>query len=93
MATNEKKLQNLFFDSIDANAEIIPIMTDDDVQIPNLDLPDALPILPLKNAILFPGVVMPITVGRAQSIRLIRDNNKKSKLIGTATQRNWTVMI
>ncbi len=88
MATNEKKLQNLFFDSIDANAEIIPIMTDDDVQIPNLDLPDALPILPLKNAILFPGVVMPITVGRAQSIRLIRDNNKKSKLIGTATQRN-----
>ncbi|MCQ2959352.1 MAG: endopeptidase La [Bacteroidales bacterium] len=90
MANSTKKdITSLFLDSIEGNAEIIPIVTDDDMQAPrNVEIPDVLPILPLKNAILFPGVVMPITVGREQSIRLIRDYNKKTKIIGTATQRN-----
>ena len=87
--SNKKDISNLLLDSIEANAEIIPIIADEDVPaVRNVDIPDILPILPLKNAILFPGVVMPITVGREQSIRLIRDYNKKSKIIGTATQKN-----
>ena len=86
---NSKDLTNLLFDSIEGKAEIIPIVTDEDIPVDkNLAVPDVLPILPLKNAILFPGVVLPITVGREQSIRLIREYNKKSKIIGTATQKN-----
>ena len=86
---NSKDLTNLLFDSIEGKAEIIPIVTDEDMPVDkNLAVPDVLPILPLKNAILFPGVVLPITVGREQSIRLIREYNKKSKIIGTATQKN-----
>ena len=89
---SKKDFTDLFLDSIDSNAEIIPIVTDEDVKIQHTeDIPNVLPILPLKNAILFPGIVMPITVGREQSIRLIRDYNKKSKLIGTATQRDSQV--
>lgn len=87
--SNKKDFTDLLLDSIERNAEIIPIVTDEDMPQPkNVDIPDILPILPLKNAILFPGVVMPITVGREQSIRLIRDYNKNSKIIGTATQKN-----
>ncbi len=87
--SNKKDISNLLLDSIEANAEIIPIIAEEDVPaVRNVDIPDILPILPLKNAILFPGVVMPITVGREQSIRLIRDYNKKTKIIGTATQKN-----
>ena len=86
---NSKDLTNLLFNSIEGKAEIIPIVTDEDMPVDkNLAVPDVLPILPLKNAILFPGVVLPITVGREQSIRLIREYNKKSKIIGTATQKN-----
>lgn len=86
---NSKDLTNILFDSIEGKAEIIPIVTDEDMPVDkNIAVPDVLPILPLKNAILFPGVVMPITVGREQSIRLIREYNKKSKIIGTATQKN-----
>ena len=86
---NSKDLTNLLFDSIEGKAEIIPIMTDEDMPVDkNLKVPDVLAILPLKNAILFTGVVLPITVGREQSIRLIREYNKKSKIIGTATQKN-----
>lgn len=84
-----KKDLDLYLDSIGSNAEVIPIVTDDDMPVQrDVDVPEILPILPLKNAILFPGVVMPITVGREQSIRLIRDYNKRNKIIGVATQRN-----
>ena len=87
--SNKNDFTELLMSSISSNAEIIPIVTDEDVKIQHTeDIPDILPILPLKNAILFPGIVMPITVGREQSIRLIREYNKKSRLIGTATQRD-----
>ena len=55
------------------------------------DLPESLPILPLKNTVLFPGVVIPITVGRDKSIRLIRDANKGDKTIGTVAQLDQQV--
>lgn len=52
------------------------------------DLPELLPILPLKNTVLFPGVVIPITVGRKRSIRLVRKAYKGDKYIGVVAQRN-----
>lgn len=89
MASNKKNIGDLLFDGLTQTTEIIPVVTDGEDLIPsNVDIPQYMPVLPLKNAILFPGVVMPITVGREQSIKLIRENNKKSNLIVTATQRS-----
>ena len=54
--------------------ELIPLMTpEDEDAISKEDLPETLPILPLKNTVLFPGVVIPITAGRDKSIKLIND--------------------
>ena len=87
---SEDILKQLMFND---DQEIIPILTDDaenenDAQIM---YPEILPILPLKNAVLFPGVVIPITVGREKSIQLIKEYNRKDKIIGTATQRDSNV--
>ncbi|RLD62673.1 MAG: endopeptidase La [Bacteroidetes bacterium] len=73
--------------SDDANApEIIPIMSDFDGDTGKFKMPKKLPILPLRNAVLFPGVVVPITVGRETSLKLIKETFKKDRLIGTVTQ-------
>jgi ATP-dependent Lon protease len=69
--------------------ELIPLdLTGDDDDFSKDDLPEDLPILPLKNAVLFPGVVIPITVGRQKSIRLVKKAYRSNKIIGVATQRN-----
>ncbi len=67
--------------------EFIPIMADgDDKELRNFEAPDSLPILSLRNAVLFPGVVLPITVGREKSLKLIADAWAGDKLLGTLTQ-------
>jgi len=73
--------------------EIIPILTDDneDDEATQALYPNILPILPLKNAVLFPGVVIPITVGREKSIQLIKEYSRHDKIIGTATQRDANI--
>lgn len=79
----------IFSNSMQEDAEFIPILSEDDDETnDNLEIPDSLPILPLRNTVLFPGIVLPITVGREKSIKLIREAYKKNKLIGTITQRN-----
>ncbi len=79
----------IFSNSIQEDAEFIPILSEEDDEAnDNIEIPDSLPILPLRNTVLFPGIVLPITVGREKSIKLIRDAYKKNKLIGTLTQRN-----
>lgn len=76
-----------FSDLIDDETEFIPLMTSEDEESMNSEqTPDALPILPLKNTVLFPGVVIPITVGRDKSIKLIQDANKDDKTIGVVSQ-------
>ncbi|MDA3881651.1 MAG: endopeptidase La [Bacteroidales bacterium] len=81
--------RNMYYDMISSESEIIPLFSEDEeLDFNSVDVPESLPILPLKNAVLFPGIVMPITVGREKSIELVRDYNKKSKIIGTATQKN-----
>jgi len=52
------------------------------------EVPDELSILPLRNMVLFPGVVIPITIGRDKSIKLIKDANKTDKVIGVISQIN-----
>ena len=87
-------LKNIKFDSmslqgIDEDAELIPLMTaEDEEEINNEKLPNTLPILPLRNTVLFPGVVIPITAGRDKSINLIKDANNGSKVIGVVSQRD-----
>jgi len=77
---------------MDNETEIIPIIADgDDRDLKNTEVPDVLPILPLRNTVLFPGVVLPITVGRQTSLELIRDVNRGSKLLGTVAQKDYTV--
>jgi ATP-dependent Lon protease len=85
--------QNIFASGVmDEESEFLPIIADgDDKDLKNVDVPSVLPILPLRNTVLFPGVVLPITVGRERSLRLIRDVNKGSKLLGTVAQKDYTV--
>ncbi|NQU53241.1 MAG: LON peptidase substrate-binding domain-containing protein, partial [Bacteroidetes bacterium] len=87
------RFQNIFASGImDNESEFLPIIADgDDKDLKNIEVPDVLPILPLRNTILFPGVVLPITVGRERSLKLIRDVNNGSKLLGTIAQKDYTV--
>ena len=64
------------------------LSTDDEEEISTEGIPEELPILPLRNMVLFPGVVMPITVGRDKSINLVKDANKKDKTIGVIAQKD-----
>ncbi|HVX48759.1 MAG TPA: endopeptidase La [Chitinophagaceae bacterium] len=70
---------------------IIPINENDAEQDKNLVIPDILPLLPLRNTVLFPGVVLPITVGRDKSIKAVNDAYKSNKLIGVLAQRDSNV--
>ena len=74
---------------VEDDAEFIPLLSqEDEEQINNEKVPTSLPILPLRNTVLFPGVVIPITVGRDKSIQLIRESYKGDKIIGVLAQRN-----
>jgi ATP-dependent Lon protease len=74
---------------MDADAEFIPLITAEEEEHMNKEkFPSDLPILPLRNNVLFPGVVIPITVGRDKSIKLIQDANRGNKIIGVVSQKN-----
>lgn len=76
-------------DIMDAETEFFPLLSSEDEEIMNSeDVPEDLPILPLRNTVLFPGVVIPITVGRDKSISLIRDAYKGNKIIGVVAQKD-----
>jgi ATP-dependent Lon protease len=79
----------LFSREVEEHGDFIPILVDgDDAELSAVEVPAILPILPLRNTVLFPGVVMPITVGRQKSLLLIREAYSGNKLIGTIAQRN-----
>ncbi|NBC57674.1 MAG: AAA family ATPase, partial [Bacteroidetes bacterium] len=82
-------LDNLSSQEFDEDAELIPLMTTEDEEEINSEvLPEELSVLPLKNTVLFPGVVIPITAGRDKSIKLINDANNSKKVIGVVSQKN-----
>ncbi|MGB1518333.1 MAG: endopeptidase La, partial [Crocinitomicaceae bacterium] len=74
---------------IEQDAEFIPLISaEEEENINKQEFPEELPILPLRNNVLFPGVVIPITVGRDKSIRLIQDANRGNKIIGVVSQKD-----
>ncbi|AMR33878.1 endopeptidase La [Mucilaginibacter sp. PAMC 26640] len=78
--------------AINEDSEFFPLMSsEDEEEMNNEQVPDILSILPLRNTVLFPGVVIPITVGRDKSIKLIRDANKGKRLIGVVAQQDVSV--
>ena len=90
--SNFISLDSLSLREFDENSELIPLMTpEDEAEINNELLPESLPILPLRNTVLFPGVVIPITAGRDKSIRLINDANKGNKVIGVVSQKDENI--
>lgn len=76
----------------DEDSDFIPLISDGkDEDLNSTDVPENLPILPLKNTVLFPGVVIPITVGREKSVKLIKDLYKGNKKIGVLAQKDPTI--
>jgi len=76
-------------EGMDADSEFIPLLsTEEEQQMAREEIPEALAILPLKNTVLFPGVVIPITVSRDKSIKLIREVYKGSRIIGAVSQKD-----
>ena len=82
-------IDRMSFDDLGEESEFIPLMTSEDEEaLEKENLPEVLPILPLTNTILFPGVVIPINAARDKSIKLINDANKSNKLIGVVAQKD-----
>ena len=80
---------SLSLQEFDSEAELIPLLTpEDEEEMTNEELPKSLPILPLRNTVLFPGVVIPITAGRDKSIKLINEAYAGNKIIGVVAQIN-----
>ena len=78
-------LSNVF----DEETEMFPLMSnEDEEQINKEETPDSLPILPLRNTVLFPGVIIPITIGRDRSINLIKETYNGNKIIGVLSQKD-----
>lgn len=76
-------------DNFDDFEQAIPLMSEEEEkELTEADIPDSLPILPLKNTVLFPGVVVPITVGRDRSLALVKEAYEGDKIIGVVTQKN-----
>jgi len=83
------KFDNIDLQGLDEDAELIPLLTPEDEEEMNREsLPETLPVLPLRNTVLFPGVVIPITAGRDKSINLIKDANNGTKTIGVVSQKD-----
>ena len=83
---------NKMFSSAGAEVSIIPVLQGDAMmKVEDDQLPDSLPILALRNAVLFPGSVFPITIGRDKSIRLIEDAEKNNSFIGAVPQNDLSV--
>lgn len=91
-SSKSEKRHNIYFSGLQNVAEFIPIIADgDDAEFRNLDVPEVLPLLPLRNTVLFPGIVIPITIGRQKSLKLVHDVYKGSRLLGTVAQKDFTL--
>jgi ATP-dependent Lon protease len=86
--------ERLFFQRSEQEMDFMPIIPINETEHDNLadtEIPQEIPILPLRNTVLFPGVVLPITVGRDKSIKAVHDAYKTDKLIGVLAQRDSSV--
>ena len=86
--------EKLFFQRSEQEMDFMPIIPLNETEHDNLadtEIPTEIPILPLRNTVLFPGVVLPITVGRDKSIKAVNDAYKTDKLIGVLAQKDSSV--
>jgi ATP-dependent Lon protease len=90
MSKAQEKKSGLFLSSpVNEDTDFIPLISEEDEEsITMSKVPETLPILPLRNTVLFPGVIIPITVGRDKSMKLVRDIYQKNKIIGTVAQKD-----
>jgi len=96
---NNNNYQDLFEDIFkggeqmsEDNPEFISLLSpEEEEEMNNEDVPDQVPILPLRNTVLYPGVVIPITVGRDKSIQLINDARQEDSVIGVTAQKSTDV--
>lgn len=87
---NDINLKSIFIPELadEDSEELIQIISPEDNQMAEKDFPENLPILPIRNTVLFPGVVLPITVGRTKSIRLVKKAYRGDRIIGVIAQKN-----
>ena len=86
--------QKIYFGGTEDDMEFMPIIPLNEDSGENGDeqpIPNELPLLPLRNTVLFPGVVLPITVGRDKSIKAVNDAYKTDKLVGVVSQKDSIV--
>jgi len=89
---NNRQKEYFFSDLVQNSADFFPIIADgDDADLRNPEVPEVIPVLPLRNTVLFPGVVIPITVGRQKSLKLVQDVYRGGKLLGTLAQREYNL--
>ncbi len=89
---NQRNHDLFLTDIVETDTEYIPLLTaEDEKRISEEEIPEEVPIMTLRNAVLFPGVVIPITVGRDKSIRLIKEAYKKHQAIGVVAQKDAAV--
>lgn len=84
------KLNDLIFQqSVADDVNIIPMMTlEGSQEMRDMLLPDTLPVIALRNAVLFPDTIIPITVGREKSVKLVREVYAKDRILGAVAQRD-----
>ena len=87
----ERPLPLLLSDDADDHVSIPLLSSEDEAAMEREDTPEALAILPLRNTVLFPGVVLPINVGRDQSLQLLKEAHKAGNDIGVMTQRDGSI--
>jgi len=77
---------------MEEDTEYIPLLSEEEEEdLKKMNIPDVLPVLPLRNTVLFPGVVIPITVGREKSLRLVQEVYKKNKILGAVAQKDGSI--
>lgn len=82
-------LKNYFLQGTEEEVEFLPLISvDDENNAVKLNSGDVIPVLPLRNTVLFPGVVIPITVGRDKSIKAVREAYAADKIVGVLTQKD-----
>lgn len=90
---NRKKISEIFIaQDMEEDGEFIPLISEEDEdEIKKVEIPDELALLPLKNTVLFPGVVIPITVGRNKSLTLVKDVYAGTRILGTLAQKDQEI--
>ncbi|MBQ6666831.1 MAG: endopeptidase La [Bacteroidales bacterium] len=83
---------NIFRKMLGGDADGIPLVTSLDLEeLRNCNVPDIIPIMPLRNTVMFPEIVIPVSVGRTKSLRLVNECVRRQSLVGVITQTNEDV--